>query len=66
MRSSARASTAKAYAHLTPLCFSDVSRTDDEEWAAQATQTTPQIIFKQLNLNVPESPDTGQKHRRKS
>lgn len=40
------------YAHLTPLCFSDVSRTDDPEWAKQATQTTPQIIFKQLNLNV--------------
>jgi len=40
------------YAHLTPLCFSDVNRTDDPEWAKQATQTTPQIIFKQLNLNV--------------
>lgn len=44
------------YAHLTPLCFSDVSRTDDPEWAKQATQTTPQIIFKQLNLNVLEAP----------
>lgn len=44
------------YAHLTPLCFSDVSRTDDEEWAIQATQTTPQIIFKQLNLNVLKAP----------
>lgn len=44
------------YAHLTPLCFSDVSRTDDTEWATQATQTTPQIIFKQLNLNVLKAP----------
>lgn len=44
------------YAHLTPLCFSDVSRTDDPEWAEQATQTTPQIIFKQLNLNVLKAP----------
>ena len=44
------------YAHLTPLCFSDVSRTDDPEWAKQATQTTPQIIFKQLNLNVLKAP----------
>ncbi|WP_337540927.1 type II secretion system protein [Gemmiger formicilis] len=44
------------YAHLTPLCFSDVSRTDDKEWAKQATQTTPQIIFKQLNLNVRKAP----------
>ena len=44
------------YAHLTPLCFSDVNRTDDQEWAIQATQTTPQIIFKQLNLNVLKAP----------
>ena len=44
------------YAHLTPLCFSDVSRTDDEEWAEQATVKTPQIIFKQLNLNVLKAP----------
>lgn len=47
------------YVHLTPLCFSDVSRTvntDDKEWAIQATQTTPQIIFKQLNLNVLKAP----------
>lgn len=44
------------YAHLTPLCFSDVSRTDDPEWAEQATQTTLQIIFKQLNLNVLKAP----------
>lgn len=44
------------YAHLTPLCFSDVSRTDDKEWAIQATQKTPQIIFKQLNLNVLKAP----------
>ena len=44
------------YAHLTPLCFSDVNRTDDKEWAIQATQTTPQIIFKQLNLNVLKAP----------
>lgn len=47
------------YAHLTPLCFSDVSRTDgtdDKEWAIQATVTTPQIIFKQLNLNVLKAP----------
>lgn len=47
------------YAHLTPLCFSDVSRTvntDDKEWVIQATQTTPQIIFKQLNLNVLKAP----------
>lgn len=44
------------YAHLTPLCFSDVNRTDDPEWAEQATQTTPQIIFKQLNLNVLKAP----------
>lgn len=44
------------YAHLTPLCFSDVKRTDNEEWATQATQTTPQIIFKQLNLNVLKAP----------
>ena len=44
------------YAHLTPLCFSDVSRTDDKEWAIQATQTAPQIIFKQLNLNVLKAP----------
>ena len=44
------------YAHLTPLCFSDVSRTDDPKWAEQATQTTPQIIFKQLNLNVLKAP----------
>lgn len=44
------------YAHLTPLCFSDVNRTDDKEWAKQATQTTPQIIFKQLNLNVLKAP----------
>ena len=33
-----------------------MSRTDDEEWAIQATQTTPQIIFKQLNLNVLKAP----------
>ena len=47
------------YAHLTPLCFSDVSRTDgtdDQGWAIQATVTTPQIIFKQLNLNVLKAP----------
>ena len=44
------------YAHLTPLCFSDVNRTDGKEWAEQATQTTPQIIFKQLNLNVLKAP----------
>ena len=44
------------YAHLTPLCFSDVNRTDNEKWAEQATQTTPQIIFKQLNLNVLKAP----------
>ena len=44
------------YAHLTPLCFSDVNRTDDTEWAKQATVTTPQIIFKQLNLNVLKAP----------
>lgn len=44
------------YAHLTPLCFSDVSRTDDPEWAKQATVKTPQIIFKQLNLNVLKAP----------
>lgn len=44
------------YAHLTPLCFSDVNRTDDPEWATQATVTTPQIIFKQLNLNVLKAP----------
>lgn len=44
------------YAHLTPLCFSDVNRTDDKSWAIQATQTTPQIIFKQLNLNVLKAP----------
>lgn len=44
------------YAYLTPLCFSDVKRTDDREWAIQATQTTPQIIFKQLNLNVLKAP----------
>ena len=43
------------YAHLTPLCFSDVSR-DKSGWAEQATQTTPQIIFKQLNLNVLKAP----------
>lgn len=44
------------YAHLTPLCFSDVNRTDDPEWAKQATVKTPQIIFKQLNLNVLKAP----------
>lgn len=44
------------YAHLTPLCFSDVNRTDDPKWAEQATVTTPQIIFKQLNLNVLKAP----------
>lgn len=47
------------YAHLTPLCFSDVNRTDDTDdqgWAIQATVTTPQIIFKQLNLNVLKAP----------
>lgn len=44
------------YAHLTPLCFSDVNRTDDKEWAIQAPVTTPQIIFKQLNLNVLKAP----------
>lgn len=44
------------YAHLTPLCFSDVNRTDNEKWAEQATVTTPQIIFKQLNLNVLKAP----------
>lgn len=43
-------------AHLTPLCFSDVNRTDDPSWATQATVTTPQIIFKQLNLNVLKAP----------
>lgn len=43
------------YAHLTPLCFSDVNR-DKSGWAEQATVTTPQIIFKQLNLNVLEAP----------
>lgn len=47
------------YAHLTPLCFSDVNRTDDQGWAIQATQTTPQIIFKQLNLNVLKAPTLG-------
>lgn len=44
------------YAHLTPLCFSDMNRTDDPSWATQATVTTPQIIFKQLNLNVLKAP----------
>lgn len=44
------------YAHLTPLCFSDVNRTDDPSWATQATVTTPQIIFKPLNLNVLKAP----------
>lgn len=44
------------YAHLTPLCFSDVNRTDNPEWAEQATVKTPQIIFKQLNLNVLKAP----------
>lgn len=44
------------YAHLTPLCFSDVNRTDDPSWATQATVTTTQIIFKQLNLNVLKAP----------
>ena len=44
------------YAHLTPLCFSDVNRTDDPSWATQATVTTPKIIFKQLNLNVLKAP----------
>ena len=43
------------YAHLTPLCFSDVSR-DKSGWAEQATVKTPQIIFKQLNLNVLKAP----------
>lgn len=43
------------YAHLTPLCFSDVNR-DNSGWAEQATVTTPQIIFKQLNLNVLKAP----------
>ena len=43
------------YAHLTPLCFSDVKR-DKSGWAEQATVTTPQIIFKQLNLNVLKAP----------
>lgn len=43
------------YAHLTPLCFSDVSR-DKSGWAEQATVTTPQIIFRQLNLNVLKAP----------
>ena len=33
-----------------------MKRTDNEEWATQATQTTPQIIFKQLNLNVLKAP----------
>ena len=45
-----------SYAHLTPLCFSDEKRTDDPGWATQATVTTPQIIFKQLNLNVLKAP----------
>lgn len=47
------------YALLTPLCFSDVNRTDgtdDQGWAIQATVTTPQIIFKQLNLDVLKAP----------
>lgn len=44
------------YAHLTPLCFSEVNRTDDPSWATQATVTTPQIIFKPLNLNVLKAP----------
>ena len=43
------------YAHLTPLCFSDVNR-DKSGWAEQATVTTPQIILKQLNLNVLKAP----------
>lgn len=43
------------YAHLTPLCFSDVKR-DKSGWAEQATVKTPQIIFKQLNLNVLKAP----------
>ena len=43
------------YAHLTPLCFSDVNR-DKSGWAEQATVTTPQIIFKQLNLDVLKAP----------
>lgn len=46
------------YAHLTPLCFSDVNR-DKSGWAEQATVTTPQIIFKQLNLNVLKAPTLG-------
>ena len=33
-----------------------MSRTDDPKWAEQATVTTPQIIFKQLNLNVLKAP----------
>ena len=33
-----------------------MNRTDDKSWAIQATQTTPQIIFKQLNLNVLKAP----------
>ena len=43
-------------APLPPLCFSDVSRTDDKNWATLATVTTPQIIFKLLNLNVLKAP----------
>ena len=33
-----------------------MNRTDDPSWATQATVTTPQIIFKQLNLNVLKAP----------
>ena len=33
-----------------------MNRTDDKSWAIQATVTTPQIIFKQLNLNVLKAP----------
>lgn len=53
------------YAHLTPLCFSDVNRTDDPSWATQATVTTPQIIFKQLNLNVLKAPTLDKNTERK-
>ena len=52
------------YAHLTPLCFSDVSRTDgtdDKEWAIQATADDPADHLQAAEPECPESPDTGQK-----
>ena len=50
------------YAHLTPLCFSDVNRTDDQGWAIQATADDPADHLQAAEPECPESPDAGRNH----